>query len=213
MLVLRHGESEWNAEGRWQGWEDIALTPAGEHQAVARAHALASDGVARDALAGARVFCSDLRRARRTAEIVAGVLGLGPVVADEGLRERCGGEWQGHTGAEIEARWPGMRDAWRRGELSRIPGGETNEELLARVDAALGRAVEATPDGRVTLVVTHHGVLRTLLRREGLLPVESIPNLGGRWFDWDGGTLHARDWLPPITDLPPSETPTAKPTE
>lgn len=209
VLMLRHGESEWNVEGRWQGWEDIALTIAGEHQAAARAHALAAD----DGLEGANVFSSDLRRARRTAEIVAEALGLGPVVVDEGLRERCGGEWQGRTGAEIEERWPGMREAWRRGELAAPPGGESNEQLLDRVDAALGRAIAATPEDRVTLVVTHHGVLRALLRRVGQLPVESIPNLGGHWFDWDGDRLLPRGALPPLADLPPAEAPTAKPTE
>ena len=136
VLVLRHGASTWNAEGRWQGWLDAPLTAEGEMQAAARARELAHNGV------NPRViYTSDLGRARRTAEIIGAHLER-PVVPDDGLRERNGGEWQGRTGAEIEAGWPGMRDAWRRGELTAPPGGESDVAVLTRVDAALGRALE-----------------------------------------------------------------------
>jgi len=65
-----------------------------------------------------------------------------PILPDEGFRERNGGEWQGRTGAEIEAGWPGMRAAWRRGELTAPPGGESDVTVLTRVDAALARALD-----------------------------------------------------------------------
>ena len=196
VLVMRHGESAWNVEGRWQGWQDIALTPLGEAQARSRAATLAGER-----LAGASVVTSDLVRAARTAEIVAGALGLAPPAPDAGFRERHGGEWEGRTAAEIDERWPGMRARWRRGELASPPGGELDEHVLERVDEALGRAIAATPSAGVTVVVTHHGVLRLLSTRAGVPVHAIIPNLGGRWFDWDGAGLRARDELPPLATL------------
>ncbi|HEX5616017.1 MAG TPA: histidine phosphatase family protein [Acidimicrobiia bacterium] len=196
VLVLRHGESAWNVEGRWQGWQDIALTPIGEAQARARAATLADEP-----LAGAAVFTSDLVRAARTAEIVAEVLGLAAPVCDEGFRERHGGDWEGKTAAEIDERWPGVRAAWRRGELSAPPAGEPDDHVLARADAALARATAATPSTAPLIVVTHHGVLRLLSTRAGIPVHALIPNLGGRWFDWHDGELRARDELAPLAAL------------
>src|SRR5690242_13082447 len=102
LLLLRHGESTWNVEHRWQGWADPPLTEAGQAQAAARARALAHDSFAPRV-----IYTSDLRRAARTAEIIAAHVEA-PVIPDAGLRERFGGDWQGHTGADIDARWPGM---------------------------------------------------------------------------------------------------------
>lgn len=196
LLVLRHGESLWNAEGRWQGWQDIALTPLGEAQARSRAATLAAER-----LDGATLFTSDLVRAARTAEVIAEALGLDPPTPDAGFRERHGGEWECRTATEIDEGWPGMRTAWRRGELAAPPGGEADDAVLARVDDALARAVASTaPDG-LTVVVTHHGVLRLLSTRAGI-PVQAIiPNLGGRWFDWSATALRARDELAPLAAL------------
>src|SRR3954465_6571797 len=130
LLLLRHGQSTWNVEHRWQGWLDPPLTAVGEAQATERARALA-----RDSFAPRVIYASDLQRATRTAEIIAAHV-ESPVIPDAGFRERNGGEWQGHTGSEIDERWPGMRDAWRRGELSAPPGGENDAEVLARFDDA-----------------------------------------------------------------------------
>ena len=182
LLVLRHGESTWNVEHRWQGWLDPPLTPAGEEQAAARARALAHDGFGPRA-----VFSSDLQRAARTAGIIAAHVEV-PVITDAGFRERFGGDWQGHTGAEIDARWPGMRDKWRRGELTAPPGGEEDVDALERFDAALGRALEHTGTGIVG-IVTHHGMLRLVAMRAGVDVHAVIPNLGGYWFDVVDGTL------------------------
>lgn len=195
VLVLRHGESTWNVERRWQGWLDAPLTPAGEVQAAQRAVTIARD----TALAPRMVVCSDLTRAQRTAEIIAAHLEV-PVVPDPDLRERNGGEWQGRTADEIDRLWPGLRAAWRRGELASPPGGEDDDSVLARVDSAFARSVQRVGDNPL-LVVTHHGVLRLLATRSGA-PVDAlIPNLGGFWFRADGhGRLHDPD---PITPLPP----------
>ena len=182
LLLLRHGESTWNAERRWQGWLDAPLTPAGVAQAAARARALAHDSFAPRV-----IYTSDLERAARTAEIIAAHVEA-PVIADAGFRERHGGEWQGHTVAEIDAGWPGMRDSWRRGELTAPPGGEEDVDVLARFDAALARALARAGRG-VVGIVTHHGVLRIVATRAGVDVQTLIPNLGGFWFDVAGGAL------------------------
>ena len=137
VLILRHGESTWNREHRWQGWLDAPLTPEGEEQAAECARRLARDGFRPRV-----VFTSDLTRAARTAEIVAAHLEV-PVVADAGFRERNGGDWQGCTITEIDERWPGERERWRRGEIPSPPGGETNTEVLTRFDTALDARARA----------------------------------------------------------------------
>ena len=175
LLLIRHAQSTWNAEGRWQGWADPPLSPEGEGQALEAAARLAGLGLE-------RVVASDLVRARRTAEIVAAALALGGVEVDPGWRERNVGEGSGLTRAEIEDRWPGQLLAWREGRLERPPGGEAQVELEARVRAAIERTAQG--DGAV-LVVTHGGVIHTA---ERLLGVEMthIGNLAGRWVE-DGG--------------------------
>src|SRR5579862_1760237 len=133
LLIIRHGQSEWNLERRWQGWKDAPLTELGVQQARERAASLADSG-----FRPVVVHSSDLGRARQTAEIVADALGV-PLRLDDGFRERSGGDWEGHTAAEIDQLWPGMRDAWRRGEIHCPPGGETDDVVLERFDAALAR--------------------------------------------------------------------------
>jgi probable phosphoglycerate mutase len=180
LLIIRHGESEWNVEKRWQGWLDAPLTAQGRRQASARAHALLRTGFAPTV-----VHCSDLGRAQHTAEIIARVLGVA-IRPDRGLRERSGGEWEGFTADEIDERWPGQRMAWRRGELTTVPGGEDDEAVLARFDEAI---VCALTTGFPALVVTHHGVLRLVATRAGADVHTLIPNLGGYWFTLDDGRL------------------------
>jgi broad specificity phosphatase PhoE len=182
VLVLRHGTSTWNLEGRWQGWLDAPLDADGEEQAAARARELAQAGIIPRA-----IYTSDLERARRTAEILAAHLEC-PIVTDEGFRERHGGDWQGHTTEEIDARWPGVRSAWRRGELTAPPGGEVDDAVLARVDEAFVRARAHVGTGTL-VVVTHHGVLRLIATRAGVDVHTLIPNLGGFWFAVRAGLL------------------------
>jgi probable phosphoglycerate mutase len=200
VLVLRHGASTWNAEGRWQGWLDTPLTVEGEAQAATRARELAHNGINPRV-----VYTSDLGRARRTAEIIGAHLER-PVVPDDGFRERFGGEWQGCTRAEIDARWPGMRAEWRRGELAAPPGGESDDDVFTRVDSAIARALEHVGSGEL-IVVTHHGVLRTLSVRAGVSHETLIPNLGGYWFAVKEGRLIDPE---PLADLPDTEAPVAE---
>lgn len=172
LLVIRHGQSTWNADGRWQGQADPPLSELGERQA--RAAAAAVEGVR-------AVWASDLVRAVQTADLIAppGVA----VQLEPRLRERDAGEWTGLTRAEIEERYPGDLEAWRS-----PPGFEGDEALLARVLAALDHIVDAAAGADPIVVVTHGGVIRTLERHLGA-PAEPVPNLGGRVVDLEPGRL------------------------
>lgn len=167
VLLVRHGQSEWNADGRWQGQADPPLTDLGRAQALHAARALGAVDL---------LVASDLQRAAETAAILAGELGIGPVAHDTDLREREAGEWSGLTRPEIDERWPGYLDDHRR-----PPGWEPDESLLARAVGALGRIQAAVPDGEV-LVVTHGGLVYRLEAEMGA-PFERLPNLAGRWID------------------------------
>lgn len=174
LMVIRHGESEWNALGRWQGQADPELSARGEEQAAQAAAALA--GVPID-----RVVSSDLSRARRTAAIVAGRLGVTAIGVDAGLREVDVGEWGGLTRPEIEARWPRLLAAWSEGRLEATPGGETLTALRARVTSAVSRIVEA--GGATILVVSHRRAISALEESCGVRPVRA-GHLAGRRFTW-----------------------------
>ena len=145
ILLARHGETDWNREGRWQGWADPPLNETGRAQARELAEQLRETPF--DA-----VYSSDLRRAHETAEIVAAPHDV-PVVADPALREIDVGAWSGLTRAEIDARFPG-------GDR---PDGETREQHSGRVLAAVERIARAHPGERV-LIVSHGGSMRALQR-------------------------------------------------
>src|SRR5437763_621080 len=157
ILLARHGETDWNVEGRLQGWDDRPLNATGRTQARELAERLAD--VPFDA-----VYASDLSRARETAELVAEPHGV-PVVVDSDLREMDYGSWSGLTRSEIEERFPGQTRH----------DGETREEHLGRVLAAAERIAARHPGERV-LIVSHGGSLRALRRHCGVDPVHPIPN-------------------------------------
>ena len=173
LLLARHGQSEWNAVGRWQGQEDPPLSELGR----AQARGAASHAGAFDAL-----FASDLERALHTATIISNGIGVGPVIVDPRLKERFAGEYQGLTRTEIEERFPGQLDAgvWP-------PHWEDDATVLTRVMAALADIVEHTGGHGDVLAVSHGGVIYTI---EGHFQgsYERIENLGGRWLHYDGST-------------------------
>lgn len=136
LLLVRHGETDWNASGRLQGHTDQVLNDLGRRQAAELADRLADDGVA-------AIYASDLARARETAEILGARLGL-PVVIEPALRERNWGSWEGLT--------PGERAAVAF-------QGETPEDHRERILEAVRRIAERHPSERV-LVVTHGGSMR-----------------------------------------------------
>lgn len=166
---MRHGESEWNAIRRWQGWADPPLSELGERQATVAARAVG--GV--DA-----VVASDLQRAHRTASIIAHEIGVGPIVVDASLRERDAGPWTGLTRVEIEREWPGYLASGKRPD-----GYEEDEALLDRVIPSLCTLEGA---GEVALVVTHGGVIGAVERWLGAEHLRT-PNLGGRVVEIDAG--------------------------
>jgi len=179
ILLVRHGQSEGNAQRIWQGWLDTPLSELGEAQA-------------RDAatMVGAvdAIVASTLQRARRTAEIIAAELGIGPVELDEDLRERNLGAWTGLTTEAIKQRWPGAVEIGADPE-----GGEPREDVVARTRRALLRIADRHPDGQV-LAVAHGGVIRFLERDLGVEPVP-LRNLGGRRFDVRNGEIILREPL------------------
>ena len=168
LLLVRHGESTWNAVSRWQGQADPPLSPFGERQAEDAGARLAEIATI------TAVWASNLVRARRTGDLIAQRLGIAQVREEPLLRERDVGAWSGLTRDEIEERWPGYLAARRS-----PPDFESDDELLARTRAGLAAAADGSDPGDV-LVVTHGGVIRTIERSLGAIP-ERLPNLGGRW--------------------------------
>lgn len=193
ILVVRHGESEWNAVGRWQGWANPPLSDRGREQAWEASRAVGSVDA---------IVSSDLQRAMETALVISGAIGVGPVLTDEGLRERDVGDWTGLTRGEIQERWPGALDAWRTGGMPTPPNGEHNDVIIERVLGALHR-VAAEFDGGEVLAIAHGGVIRLLERSHGIEHPPLCPNLGGVAVDIDGDDVQVGDrvlLLDPSTD-------------
>lgn len=163
--MVRHGQSEWNALGRWQGQADPPLSELGRRQAFAATAKLGTVDV---------IVSSDLERALDTARIISEQLGVGPVMVEPLFRERNAGEWSGLTRDEIEAQYPGYLD-----QRKRPPGYESDESLLDRTHAAL-EGVEQEYRGAEVLVIAHGGLVYAL-ERQHELPFERLPNLGARW--------------------------------
>lgn len=187
ILLVRHGESTWNAAGRWQGQADPPLSDLGRSQARSAAGTLG-------ALAG--IASSDLRRAHETADIMATTLGAGPVVVEPRLRERDAGAFSGLTREEIHRDLPGLLpdDPCRTGGGELLPpaGWEPDEALQARALAGLGALGQRWAGQGDSMVITHSGLIYAL---ETLLGAERsrIANLEGRWFEVDGDRLTLGD--------------------
>jgi len=188
VLVIRHGQSEWNAAGRWQGHANPPLTDMGVAEARLAATTIMTDLEL--------VASSDLERANHTARVIAIQLQLEPVVVLPAFRERHAGPFEGLTRVEINERFPGAieRRDWPEGF-------EADDELMARVVPAMHDiAARLTRRG---LVVAHGGVIRALDRVTSA-PEESIPNLAGRWYHVgaDGLTAGQRvEFVPEGVDL------------
>lgn len=196
VLLVRHGQSTWNAVGRWQGQANPPLSPLGLEQA-----ALAGDRLRTWALAAA-VVSSDLERARRTAQVLAVASGAPLLDAEPALRERHAGTWEGRTRDEIHAEFPGWIDGGRRPD-----GWEPDSALVERAVPALRRLVVARPD-EIVVGVSHGGLIHALERapsdpstREGAF--RRVANLEAVWFRVDdrgavavGDRVHL---LPPDT--------------
>jgi probable phosphoglycerate mutase len=167
LILVRHGETQWSREGRHTGRTDLSLTPRGEEQARALAPLLADHNIV-------LALASPALRARRTAELA----GLTGVETDERLWEWDYGEYEGLSTPRIREGRPGWY-LWRDGVI----GGETVDQVGARVDGALDRVRPALADGDVVLVAHGH-VLRILTARW-----LGLPAADGRLFKLGTGTL------------------------
>jgi broad specificity phosphatase PhoE len=187
LVLLRHGETDFNVAGRMQGHLDSRLTETGRRQASRVAPEVAR-------FAPERILSSDLSRAADTAEAVAAACGL-PVKLDARLRETHLGEWQGRSVADVEAGWPGAVAAWRSDPGWAPPGGESRVDVVRRsrpvideLDAELTATDRVLAPGEpavTVLIVAHGGLIAGLVSGLLELPTTVWPAIGGlgncRW--------------------------------
>ena len=178
LVMLRHGQTEYNLRSRMQGQLDTELTELGRAQAVAAAAALAKHHPL-------LLVSSDLRRAYDTAVALAERTGL-PVHADERLRETHLGDWQGMTHSEIDAVAPGARLAWREDATWAPHGGENRIDVAERSLPLIAELVAGERDwgvvdepARPVVLVAHGGLIAALTAVLLGLPVDNWPAIGG----------------------------------
>jgi len=169
FFLIRHGETDWNMQGRWQGHTDIALNAIGQTQAQRLAERLRDEDVRFD-----MIYSSDLKRAWETASILGATLDLVPQPLPE-LREIDVGGWSGLTHAEVLARDPDLVARLESGEDVRRGGtGERFADLYRRVVGAAERLAAERRDGRLMLV-THGGPVRALLLHAARDKADALP--------------------------------------
>lgn len=167
ILLARHGETLWNAEGRYQGQEDIPLSPVGLAQAQALGERLGDVPIT-------RAVASPLSRARHTAELALGQRDL-PLTLDPGLMEIAHGTWEGLLASEIRERDAERLLAWRdRPHEVLMPEGESLQHVFDRAWPALARAADGLGADDTLLVVAHDAVNRVLLCRMLNIPLSKL---------------------------------------
>ncbi len=183
FCLVRHGQTDWNLEGRLQGQSDVPLNQTGRTEARSLAEKLSGTPFK-------AIFSSDLARAWETAEIIAGALGV-PITAERRLREINQGEWEGQLAEDIRA---SHDEYWEHrnvdAEHFRPPGGESVTEVAERVQAAMNQIASQYPTGEI-LIVSHGLALATIICREKGIPFGNafsvIPeNAVPIWVDWKG---------------------------
>ena len=168
LLLARHGETAWNAEGRYQGQEDIPLSEVGEAQARSLGERLRHVHID-------RAVASPLKRALRTAELALGEDRVGKLTTDAGLMEIAHGTWEGLLAAEIRERDPDRLHAWRHAPHEVLmPEGESLQHVIDRAWPALQRATEGLGKDDTLLVVAHDAVNRVLLCKVMGLPLSRL---------------------------------------
>lgn len=180
LSLARHGRTDWNDAGRWQGSVDIPLNEVGRAQAALLAESLAVDAI----------FSSDLQRASETARIVSAALSVPILALDPDLRERGYGVFEGLTSEECAARYP---DVWHARKYDRNtvpPGGEPHLDVVARMERAMQRVVATMRGGRA-LVIGHGSSLRMFLERVHGSPQPGLSNLEVRRVVHDGQVFRA----------------------
>ena len=166
VVFIRHGQTEWNVSGRYQGQSDVALSKEG----IAQAEKLAEHFPVASVDA---VYSSDLMRARVTADKVAEKFGL-PVQTEPAFRELNFGDWEGLTYEQITASWAdAMTNFLRHPDILQIPHGESFPEVRQRAMKRL-RELLAEHEGHVIAVVAHGAVLRTMLTEALHMPLQYL---------------------------------------
>lgn len=174
IVLLRHGQTDYNAAGRMQGHLDSHLTDEGRAQAAEVAPVLG-------AMAFERIVSSDLSRAADTAAVIAEIAGL-PVKFDARLRETHLGEWQGRNVAEVEIHYPGAIADWRSDPRWTPPGGESRVDVVERSMPVIDELDEEFADvsgEQSVLVVAHGGMIGGLVSGLLRLPEPVWPIIGG----------------------------------
>jgi probable phosphoglycerate mutase len=202
LILLRHGETDWNRELRFQGHVDVSLNAIGLEQARRLAQRLAGE-------TAHHIYVSDLMRARQTADPVSHQLGL-PAVSDAALREQSFGRVDGMRVDDIKAQYPQAWEGWLQFHADySMPEGETTRQFHARVMDAVQRIV-AAHRGQTLVVVTHGGVLDMIYRTARALglsgPRQSeIPNAGLNRVRVHDGGIDILAWadVQHLADLPP----------
>jgi probable phosphoglycerate mutase len=190
-VLLRHGQTVWNAERRFQGQSDIPLDPTGEAQAERAGRLLA-------ALRPSVIVSSDLSRATATAAPLARLTGL-EVSLDKDLRERSGGRWEGLNDTEIRAQYPAEHASWTP------PEGEASAAVAHRAKGAMEKVAGSMAPGTLAVVVSHGAAIRLGMAELLGLPADAFGILGplancswsvlerrgGRWrlLEHNAGTL------------------------
>lgn len=172
LYLIRHGSTEADGVKRYKGTMDVPLSPEGEEE-MKRTFKFISSTLEKSGKQLDTVYCSGLKRALRSAEIITANLGLRPVVVEK-LHERHFGLWEGLTFEEIEERWPGEFKAWAQNPLKHRPKeGESTLEVSERVNGALDGILD-NHDGQTIAVVAHGGINRVILCRFLGVPLEHI---------------------------------------
>ncbi|WP_426574363.1 histidine phosphatase family protein [Aquihabitans sp. McL0605] len=186
LLLVRHGESIWNADGRWQGQADPPLSERGRRQAATAAGAIGTVDA---------IITSDLERAADTGAIIARIIGIEPVVVEPRLRERDAGSLSGLTRPEIHVEFPGLLPDDPNGYVAGADGlpawpadWESDTHLWERVEVALVAIARLVTDGDI-VVVTHGGVMYAIERRLGAPDRGRLSNLGAVWLEVDGDRM------------------------
>lgn len=199
ILLIRHGETAWNAERRLQGHLDIALNAEGERQAAALAATLADEPID-------RIVSSDLMRARQTAEAIVRARGRDAGLSleqDRALRERCYGGFEGLLYSEIADRFPLEFAAWQARHVdAEVPPGENRGETFRQFFERATEAIEghaAGHPGKTLALVAHGGVLECAYRAALGLPLETprdfkVHNASINRFVVEEGRLRLVSW-------------------
>ncbi len=171
LVLLRHGRTAWNHGQRVQGQSDVDLDDEGRSQAARTAPVIA-------ALEPVALWCSDLGRARQTAEAVAEATGLSPAY-DPRLREFALGSRQGLTHDEYAAADPAEFARFRVGDFDAVPGGESTAAVRARMVEVLTEVLDALSDGQTAVVVSHGAAIRVATAAMLGWPDEQFHSLRG----------------------------------